>query len=480
MANKRTKIVATIGPASEKYIVIKKMVEAGVNVARLNFSHGSYSNHLSLIKNIRRVEKETGLPVAIMQDIQGPKIRLGILPDVGIPIKTGSHIVLSSKIKKASGSELPLDYPGLHKFVKPGHRILVDDGHAELKIEKVSGEKIFCRVVEGYTFKSHKGLNFPDSHLKVPILSAKDRKDLEFGIKSGVDAVALSFIQSADDIKRTRKLIGQIEKKLRIKKDAPIFLIAKIERNEAIKNIGSIIAEADGVMVARGDLAMESDLSKVPLLQKRIIEKANRLVRPVIVATQMLDSMQSSRRPTRAEISDVANAVIDHADALMLSGETATGKYPVETIRTMAKIITATEKSKYDDVDLYKEVHPHKAINKAVAGISGILASQISAKAILVASISGLTGRLASRVRSELPCYVGAGSGRVVRQLAFSWGVNAFLLPLVKNTEKTIKYLINYAKKNKAVKAGDRVVVITGDPVGKSGSTNLIEVREIK
>lgn len=478
--SKRTKIVATIGPASDKYATIKKMVEAGMNVARLNFSHGSYANHAQLIKNIRRAEKELGVPVAIMQDIQGPKIRLGILPDNGINIKAGNHIILDGSIKKCAKNELPMDYPGLQKFLKVGDRILVDDGHAELKIEKIHGTKIHCRVVEGYALKSHKGLNFPDSHLIVPILSDKDRKDLRFGVKAKVDAVALSFVQSGADIARTKKFINSLEKSSKSKERNPIFIVAKIERNEAVKNIDDILREADGVMVARGDLAMETDLSKIPLVQKRIIQKANRFIRPVIVATQMLDSMQVSRRPTRAEITDVANAVIDHADALMLSGETASGKFPVETIQTMSNIISATEKSKFDDVNLYQEVHPHKAINKAIAGIGGMLASQVGAKAILAASATGLTGRLISRVRTELPVYVGAESMRAVRQLALSWGIHPFLLPKKNSTQSLIKSLMDYAKKKKTIKAGDRVVVITGEPIGKPGSTNLVEIREVE
>ncbi|MDD2758193.1 MAG: pyruvate kinase [Patescibacteria group bacterium] len=477
---KFTKIVATIGPSSERYEIIKKIVEAGVNVARLNFSHGTYANHAKLIRNLRRAERVTGQPVAIMQDIRGPKIRLGVLPEEGIKVKTGAVVVLDSSPGALKKGAIPLDYAGLEKFVKVGDRILADDGHAEFKVKSKKGAKIICQTVEGYTLKSHKGLNFPDSHLNVPILSDKDKKDLMFGVKMGVDIVALSFVSKGSDIKDLRRLVAKYEKKLRIKEKQPVFVVAKIERNEALDNIDEIIKEADGVMVARGDLAMETTLAEMPLIQKTIIDKANQWVKPVIVATQMLDSMQIGRRPTRAEITDVANAVIDHADALMLSNETASGKYPVETVKTMSDIILATEKSKYDDVDLYKEVHPHKSISKAIAGISGILAAQVGAKATLVASATGYTGRLVSRVRVEMPVFVGAQSERTVRQLCLSWGVRPFLLPKKKSVETLIKSFMAFVKKKKIAKKGDRVVVITGEPVGKPGSTNLIEVRELK
>ena len=477
---KNTKIVATIGPSSESYAVIKSIIKAGVNVARLNFSHGTYANHAELIARIRRAERELGTPVGIMQDIQGPKIRLGIMPDAGVIIKTGSEAVVNTSITSYAGADLPLYFPGLEKFIKPGHRLLIDDGHAELKVKKVIGRRIFCRVIEGYALKSHKGINFPDSHLEIPIMNEKDRKDLKFGIKAGVDLVALSFVQSGDDIRRTRALINRYKKELNPKDSMPIFIVAKIERNEAVKNIDEIIQESDGVMVARGDLAMETNMSEMPILQKKIVEKANAMAKPVIVATQMLDSMQYGRRPTRAEITDVANAVIDHADALMLSNETASGKYPVESVRTMARIIETTEKTKYDDVDLFKEVHPHKSISKAIAGLSGLVAMQVGARAIVVSSSTGTTGRLISRVRPQLPVYVGTRFVTVGRQLCLSWGLNPFLMAPKKTVEELVTTFLDYVKKSKLVKKGDKIILITGEPVGKAGTTNMLGVKEVK
>lgn len=476
---KRTKIVATIGPSSNKIKVLEQMIKAGVNVTRLNFSHGSYANHAILIKNIKKAEKKLGEPVAIMQDLQGPKIRIGILPKEGILIKTGQKIIINAAKKEFSNNEIPLDCPVLHKFLKTGERILIDDGRAELKVLKVRGVRIVCRVVEGFLLQSHKGINLPDTKLPISVLSEKDKNDLFFGLKMGVDIVALSFVSCAKDIKELRKLIVKYEKKLKMKEKQPVIIIAKIERNEALKNIDEIIEEADGIMVARGDLAMETTMSEMPLIQKNIIEKANKLIKPVIVATQMLDSMQQNLRPTRAEITDVANAVIDHADALMLSNETAVGKYPVQAVKTMSEIIIATEKSKYDDVDLHQEVHLHSSISKAIAGLSGVLALEVNAKAILVASATGRTGRLVSRVRPELPIFVSVETARAARQLCLSWGINSFLLPHRRNVEDLINSFMGYIKKHKIVKKGDRVVVITGEPVGKPGSTNLLEVREM-
>jgi pyruvate kinase len=477
---KNTKIVATIGPSSESYAIIKSIIKAGVNVARLNFSHGTYENHTELITRIRRAEKELGMPVGIMQDIQGPKIRLGIMPNTGVTIKTGAEVAINTSITSYAGTDLPLYFPGLEKFIKPGHRMLIDDGHAELKVKRVSGRRIICRVVEGYVLKSHKGINFPDSHLEIPIMNEKDRKDLKFGIKAGVDLVALSFVQSADDVRRVRALITKYEKELRPRAAAPIFIVAKIERNEAVKNIDGILREADGVMVARGDLAMETNMSEMPIIQKKIIEKANTLAKPVIVATQMLDSMQYGRRPSRAEITDVANAVIDHADALMLSNETASGKFPVESVRTMTRIIETTEKTKYDDVDPFKEIHPHKTISKAIAGLSGIVAMQVGAKAIVVSSSTGTTGRLISRVRPPLPVYVGTHSTIVGRQLCLSWGLNPFLITPKKTIEELVATFLSYVKKSKLVKKGDKIILITGEPVGRVGATNMLEVKEVK
>jgi len=477
--NKHTKIVATIGPSCEKKEILEKMFLAGVNVARLNFSHGSYESHTQLINNIREVAEKIKKPIAILQDIQGPKIRIGIMPDAGVEIKEGKTVVINIGLKEYFNGEIPLAYPGLHKFIKIGDRILIDDGHAEVKVIKKIGAKVYCRVVEGWTIHSNKGLNFPDSHIDISILSDKDKKDIEFGVKMNVDIIALSFVHSANDIIQTRKYIALCEKKLKIKKDVSIFIVAKIERHEALKNIDEIIEETDGVMVARGDLAMEVNISEMPLIQKRIVDKANYWTKPVIVATQMLDSMQNYLRPTRAEITDVANAVIDRADALMLSNETATGKHPVEVIKTMAGIIQFTEQSEYSKTNMTDWSHNKKySVSKAIAGVAPILAEKVDAKMILVASASGQTGRLVSRFRTPIMVLVGIESERGQRQLCLSWGIESFLLRECKNVEELTKGFEKYVKDKGYVKKGDRAVLIAGEPVGMSGRVNLLDVKE--
>jgi len=474
---KFTKIVATIGPACADEKILMQMVKAGVNVARLNFSHGTYVSHKKLINNIRKVEKNTGLPVAILQDLQGPKIRLGMLPEKGLEIKTGSKVVFDTSTKEYKGKDLPVAYPGLQKFLKVGQHFLLDDGHMSVKIEKISGSKIYCQVVEGEKLTSHKGLNFPDSVLKIPSLSKKDIADLEFGVKAGVEFVALSFVHTAKDILRLRALIKKFEKKLKVKKQAPILIIAKIEQHEAVENIDEILDVVDCIMVARGDLGLETAEAGVPVIQKTIIAKARAKAKMVIVATQMLDSMQHNRIPTRAEVSDVANAVIDHTDAVMLSNESASGDYPVLTVKTMTEIVRTTEASPFDDLPMpepTKEITP-----EAVASLSRSLSSEVGAKLIVVSSTSGQVARSVSKVRPQVPVLAVTDSLRVQRQLNLSWGVCPVLISKVRNIEDFIKKIREYIKTKKLAKKGDKIVVVVGDPVGQESKVNMVEVREI-
>ncbi len=477
---KKTKICATLGPACEDLDTIVSLVKAGVNIARLNFSHGDYDTHASLIKNIRKAEEVTGEPIAIMQDLQGPKIRVGALPEKGVAIKVGQEIVFDTSLIKYQPGLIPLDYPNLHEFVELGHRILVDDGHIEVKVKSVVGTKITGEVIEGALILSHKGLNFPDSELDVGALDEKDKSDLKFGLEQGVDLVAMSFVRSAKDIIDLRFLIKQFENELGIKNQPPVHIIAKIERRIAVDNLKEILDVCDGVMVARGDLGLEVPAEEVPLVQKRIIDAANSLAKPVIVATQMLDSMREARRPTRAEVSDVANAVIDHADCLMLSNETAVGLHPVLVVETMADIIVSTEKSHYDDTSL-PAIHKSGATTDvAITELSRILAEEVKAKIILAASLSGETGRLISHVRPQLSILVGTSSIRVQRQLNLSWGVVPFILEPCQSIEELVERSIAYIKKHKLAKVGDQMVVVAGEPVGQAGNVNLVEVREIK
>lgn len=474
---KFTKIVATIGPACADEKTLTQMVKAGVNVARLNFSHGTYASHKKLMNNIRKVEKSTRVPVAILQDLQGPKIRLGILPEKGLEIKTGSKVVFDTSIKEYKGKELPVAYPGLQKFLKVGQHFLLDDGHMSVKIEKISGSKMYCQVIEGERLTSHKGLNFPDSVLKIPSLSKKDIADLEFGVKAGVEFVALSFVHTAADILRLRALIKKFEKKLKIKKQAPILIIAKIEQHEAVENIDEILDVVDCVMVARGDLGLETAEAGVPVIQKTIIAKARAKAKMVIVATQMLDSMQHNRIPTRAEVSDVANAVIDHTDAVMLSNESASGDFPVLTVKTMAEIVRTTEASPFDD--LPNPTPTKESDLSAITELSRSLSFEVGSKLIVADSISGETARLIVRVRPQVPILVATDSLRVQRQLNLSWGVIPFIIPRVRHVEDFVKKATEYIKKNKLAKKGDKIVVVSGDPVGQESKVNLVEVKEI-
>ncbi|MFA6424233.1 MAG: pyruvate kinase [Candidatus Magasanikbacteria bacterium] len=478
--HKHTKIVATIGPACEDKEILKQMVQAGMNCARLNFSHGSYDEFKKIYNNIRELETELVEPIIILQDLQGPKIRIGEMPAAGIEIKDDKEVVFNTKLTKYVDGEIPFPHPELYNFLKPGERLLIDDGRCETKIEKLSGGKIFAKVVEGRLLTSHKGVNLPDSNISLSSLTKKDKEDLMFGLKLGVDMVAISFVNRAEDVIDARFLIKEYEEKLGLKPEHPIQIISKIERPQAVENIESILAASDGVMVARGDLGVEIRAAEVPLVQKRIIEAANKIAKPVIVATQMLDSMSSSRRPTRAEVSDVANAVIDHADAVMLSNETSTGSHPVLVIETMADIIATTEKSHYDDLVMPVLKEGNNNSEMAITYLSRVLAEDVKAKAILVASISGDTGRLISSVRPNAHIVVATTSERVQRQLNLSWGVRPFILHPCRSIEELVENSISYIKKRHLVKTGEKVIVVAGEPVGEAGKINLLEVREVK
>ncbi len=478
---KHTKIVATIGPACDKEEILADMVKAGMNAARLNFSHGTHESHAEVVKRLRELEKITGEPVAVIQDLRGPKIRVGVLPEKGVEVKPKDMVVFNTAKMSYDGKEIPLDFPGLEKYLKTGERMLIDDGRVEVKVDRIQDTRIFAEVIDGQIIGSNKGLNFPDSQLTdVSALSDKDKDDLRLGVKLGVDYVAVSFISKAQDILDIRFLIKKYEDELEIKNTNPILIIAKIERREAVENLDAILETADGVMIARGDLGLEVPAAEVPLVQKKIIDQARKLAKPAIVATQMLDSMQKNRRPTRAEVSDVANAVIDHADALMLSNETAAGEHPVLVVETMADIIKTTEQSAYDDTGLPPVRKNVAKIDVAITELSRILAEEVKAKIILAASISGETGRLISHVRPQLPILVATNTERVQHQLNLSWGVRPFILPPCHSIEELVERSINYIKTNNLGKKNDLMIVVTGEPVGQAGHVNLVEVREIK
>lgn len=359
--------------------------------------------------------------------------------------------------------------------------MLLDDAKMETKIIEVKGKKITAKVTVGGTLTAHKGINIPQSDLSgLQVLTDQDKENVEFGVKHGVDMVALSFVMSPDDILDLRYHIKKTEKKFKITKEQPIQIIAKIEKPQAVKRIEEIIEVADGIMVARGDLGIETPAEEVPLVQKRLVDIAIEHAKPVIVATQMLDSMQHNPRPTRAEVSDVSNAVIDHTDAVMLSNETAVGDYPVETVETMARIVRETEESCYDDLAFREPENKFHKIDDTISGLSRLVAEKINAKLILAASISGDTGRLISRYRPEFPIAIAATTKRVQRQLNLSWGVEPFILQPCNSIEELVERSVVYLKNQKIVKNNDQIIVVAGEPVGHSGHVNVLEVREVK
>jgi len=479
MHKKRTKIVCTLGPASQSLELIRKMVGEGMNVARLNFSHGTHENHEMLIKHVRQIEKETGEAVAIIQDLQGPKIRIGILPRDGVELKSGEKVVFDTATFDYKDGVIPVDYHDLHKYLKKGEAMLLDDGRLEVRVLEIKGTKIFAEVVIGGNIISHKGINVPDSGLTVHALTDKDKEDIQFGVDHDVDWIALSFVSCADDILDARYLIQQCEAKMKKRSGQPIRLIAKIERKVALKNIREIIDAADGIMIARGDLGIEMPAPEVPLIQKKLVDMAVSVAKPVIVATQMLDSMQHNLRPTRAEVSDVANAVIDHTDAVMLSNETATGDFPVEAVHIMNEIVSGTEESAYDNMVLPALNGKRQTVEDTVCQMARVAAERLDAKIIVSASISGETARLISRYRPELPIVVSTNTERVRRQLNLSWGVLPFVLEPCRSIEELIDRSFTHLKALKVVKKGERAIVVSGEPVGQAGNVNLLEIREI-
>lgn len=470
---KRTKIVCTIGPASANAQTLLKMVEAGMNVCRLNFSHGTHEDHAKLIKTIRTVSEKTGQPLTILQDLQGPKIRVGELPAEGIKLVTGGEISFTAG-KGRLPYVVPVSYPNLAKDVKPGQSLLLDDGLISVRVKAIRGQEVLCQVIFGGTLFSHKGLNLPDTKTTISAMSEKDREDVEFGVQQGVDYIALSFVREAGDLEELRHLVTRLDHRRQI----PIRLIAKIEKPEAITNLDAIIEATDGIMVARGDLGIEMPAEKVPIIQKDLIARCLDAAKPVIVATQMLDSMIRQPRATRAEISDVANAAIDHTDATMLSGESATGAFPIEAVEVMAKTVREIELSVLDDLPPHLQLrtdHPEAMITN----VASILSHASQAKVIICFSPSGNSVRWLSRHRPPMPIIAITSDERVLRQMNLSWGVLPVLVPMEKEPALWEKKAIAVLKKRGFLKAEDQVIVVMGEPVSKTGNIQLIETRTI-
>ncbi|RLB91640.1 MAG: pyruvate kinase [Deltaproteobacteria bacterium] len=465
-----TKIVCTIGPASESADIIRAMIESGMNVARLNFSHGSHAGHKEKILVIRSVSDELDRPVAILQDLAGPKIRVGNIPEPGIRLEPGETFALTNQQIEGTRNRISVTYPNLPEEVEEGDRILLSDGSIEVTVREKTDSEIYCKVITGGVLTSHKGLNLPTRTLQVPSLTEKDREDLIFGLENDVDYVALSFVRRAEDILQVREIIRQK------KRDVPV--IAKIEKHEAIDCIDEIMEAADGIMVARGDLGVEIPLEEVPLIQKMLIQKASALGKPVITATQMLRSMVDSPRPTRAEVTDVANAVLDGTDAVMLSEETATGSYPVEAIRFMVRIAKTAEG--HFAHEKYLELSPQKNIPESVAHAACVLADHLKASAIITPTQSGQTAKYISRFRPAQPIIAISASQDVVRQLTLFRGC---LPRLMVDTGASDDVIIDRATERALgtgrVSRGDLVVITAGYPIGGKGRTNMVRVKRL-
>lgn len=476
---KHTKIVATVGPSSESKDMLRALADTGVNVFRLNFSHGEHSWHRDVINRIREVSRELGVPIGILADLQGPRIRIdGASEDISVAV--GQRVRVSDVSRKEflpKGEEATVffDVSGIAESLEVGHAVLIEDGTVRLRVAERREGFVFAEAEGDGTIRPRKGVNLPDSRLDLPILSAKDKKDLKFVLEEGVDFVGLSFVGSAEDIGSARETMRHF-----LPEGAPLpDIVSKIERKEAIRNLDSILKETDAVMVARGDLGIEMPESEVVILQKDIIRRSLAALRPVIVATQMMKSMTENPAPTRAEVSDVTNAVVDHADAVMLSEETAMGKFPVETIATMREIIERTEESPFDD--LYKTLGLNMKTEYA-ALIRSVyeLAKSFEAKAILLLSMSGFTARLISHFRPETGALVATNDRRSYDRLALLWGVTPYLFEGDTRLDSFIDRMIIEAKKEGRLTAGDQTVVFLGRIPGKNDIQRLVGIREIR
>lgn len=480
-STKRTKIVATIGPASESKAMLAKLVRAGMNVCRLNMSHGTHAWHAAALRRIRAVAQETGEPLAVLCDLQGPKIRVGDLPEAGVTLLVGKPVTFTTATTRYDEKKIPLTYRDLHADVRAGERILLDDGLLEVLVVKVRGRDITCTVVVGGMLTSHKGMNLPETSLAIPALSPKDAKDVAFAVERGADWVALSFVREAADVLALRKRIARLGGRQPHSASAPRGvpkIIVKIEKPEAIANFDAILQAADGIMVARGDLGVELPAEEVPLHQKMIIEQTRAAGKPVIVATQMLDSMIRNPRPTRAEVSDVANAIMDHTDAIMLSGESATGKYPLEAVAMMRKIAEEVEPTPYDDVGPARARRGRWEPADVVAESAALLAAHVPGVAgILVATTTGRTALRVARFRPQLPVYAATPDAMTQRQLNCSYGIVPLCVSMEREGAAFLRNARTAMAKRVRLSARATFVVITGEPWGQPGTTNSVTIR---
>jgi pyruvate kinase len=477
---RRTKIVCTIGPATNSEERLEQLMRAGMNVARLNFSHGTHDEHAAVIERIRRISARLDCPIAILQDLQGPKIRVGSLQG-GQPVQLvdGAQVTITTRPVTGDAQTIPTTYIHLPQDVKPGDRILLDDGLMELRVLDTGATDVRCQVVHGGLLKEHKGINLPGVAVSAPALTEKDRDDLRFGIMHGVDYVALSFVRRPEDVLEARKLVRRFqaepegEGKYAL---VDIPLIAKLEKPEAVMQLNAILDVADGVMVARGDLGVEMSPEKVPLIQKRVIARCNELGLPVITATQMLESMVTNPRPTRAEVNDVFNAILDGTDAVMLSAETATGAYPIEAVQMMVRIALEIEAG---DSTAHQPQCQRLTQEHAVSHAARALSEEASVKAIVVLTRSGTSARLISKDRPRRPILAYTSSERIYRQLALWWGVWPHCIEMQGSTEALIEVVGQRLLEDHLVEAGEHVVIMGGVPIASRARTNFVKLHRV-
>ncbi|NDY41647.1 pyruvate kinase [Dissulfurirhabdus thermomarina] len=468
---RRTKIIATIGPASRDEGILSALIRAGVDVARLNFSHGTHDEHREVIARVRRLAAEAGRPVAVLQDLAGPKIRTGPLAAGTVHLESGRPFTLTSRDVPGDAHEVSLTWPELPRQVRPGDTLLLSDGALELSVDETTETDIRCRVVVGGPLGAHKGINLPTRSLQVPALTGKDRADLAFGLREGVDLVALSFVRSAAEVREARRLMRSL--------GGDLPLIAKIEKHEALGRIDEILQEVDGLMVARGDLGVEIPVERIPRVQKDLIARANAAGKPVITATQMLRSMVESPRPTRAEVTDVANAILDGSDAVMLSEETAAGRHPVRAVETMARIAEEAEATfPYDTWAARLPGGRFLDVQEAVARAAGRMAAEVGASAIATYTQTGSTTRLVAKYRPRQPVLALTPKVETYRRLALTWGAFPVLAEAVGAEEEMEREAVARAMESGWLRPGERLVVTAGLPPGIPGTTNLLKVAQ--
>lgn len=467
---RKTKIICTLGPATDDENVLRELILNGMNVARVNMSHGTHAEQKVRIDSVKKIREELDLPIAILLDTKGPEIRTGNFSGGPVTLEAGQEFTLTADDIDGDNTRCSVTYKTLPKELEEGNKILIDDGLIELRVTSLTEKDVVCKVINGGTVSSHKGINIPNVKLSLPFISEQDKKDIAFGVEQDVDFIAASFTRTADDIMLLRK-------ELKKNNCDNIRICAKIENHEGIDNIDDIIKVSDSIMVARGDLGVEIPLEEIPILQKKIIQKVYEAGKQAITATQMLDSMINNPRPTRAETTDVANAIYDGTSAIMLSGETAAGKYPIKAVKTMAKIALATERDiNYIEQFRKRDIAERPDVTSAISHATCTTAHDLGAKAILTVSKTGQTARMISKYRPECPIICGTTEPKVRRQMNMSWGVTPIVVEEKDNTDELFEHVVQAAEEMGLVSSGDLTVITTGVPLGVSGTTNLLKV----